>query len=229
MKNKLYIPKDEENNLFWISQSKEGLVISLNDFGYDGLHLTTYFKEKENNIVNFNVHITKEGEINKPIFEINFEFDRKEIELRLSKKIELIIPQLTKIIENCMNKSIEKPKDAFCIECFSQSNFNFKNNLSKRKTAKESLDSIKKLDSKDFDKMKLTYLCGEEKHNIYVDYINDKTYVKMPFGFLEWNDWEYFQKGLMKLFDEHFKEEMNFLESIFNQIKDKLGEIKDEE
>lgn len=228
MKTKLYLPKDEENNLFWISQSKDGIVVSLNDFGYEGLHLTTYFREMENNIVNFNVHLTKEGENNKKIFEIKFEFDKKEIEIRLSKKIELILPQLTNVMQECINRVIQKPKDTFCIECFNKLNFGFKESLSKRESAKEVFSTLSNLKNEDFEKVIINQNCEEEKHNIYVDYPNDKTYVKMPFGFLKWNDWEIFQSKLQKLFDENFKEEMNFLESIFNQIKEKLGEIKNE-
>lgn len=222
--NKVYLPKDEEDNLFWVAQSREGLVVSLSDFGYKNMHLTFFLKEIEKDKMLFNIHITEEGENKRYPFSIRFEFDRKEVESNISKKMQAIVPNLTALVESIRKKTIRKPRGVFCLRCFYWENFNFQN-MSNRQSATRVLKEIKTI-KKDIRNYKLTTSCEKEKHNIYFNLGNDKRYIKMPFGFIAWKDWELFQNGLIKLFETEFKEELSFLELTINKIKNRLGELK---
>jgi len=223
--NKIYLPKDEEHNLFWIAQSRDGLVVSLSDFGYKNMHLTFFLKEIEKDRMIFNIHITKEGENKEYPFSIRFEFDKREVESKISKKMQTLVPNLTVLVESIRKKIIQKPKNAFCLECFYRENFNFQEDMSNRQSATQVLKDIKNIE-KDIGKYKLTTSCEKEKHNIYFNLEDNKMYIKMPFGFLDWKDWELFQKGLIKLFETEFKEELSLLESTINRIKSGLEELK---
>ncbi|MCL5018672.1 MAG: hypothetical protein M1416_02830 [Candidatus Pacearchaeota archaeon] len=223
-KNKLYLPKDEELNLFWIAKSKDGLVISLKDFGYDCMHLTLFFKEIGDDNVLFNIHITEEGKDKK--FEIKFEYNRKEIEEKLNKKIELIKPDLEKLILSLKNKSVERPEKAICLICLAEKNFNFEKKMNKRETATQLWDNLKKMEIVDLQKSKLTYDCDNKEHYQYIDVETGREYLKTSLGFIPYKDLEFFKNEMFKIIKNNFNEEFSFLESLFNQVKEGLEKLK---
>jgi len=228
--NKLYIPKDEiYENFFWIAGTKEGLSISLNDFGYEGLHITIFVKEKENENVKLNFHITKEGNPNKPIFSFFFDYNPKNFEEKLHEKFESLKPQMEEWLNLIKEKAVSKPKNTFCSACFIENNFNFGGRIHKREEAKELWREIKEMEDNDLLQEHITDSnCNKENHRVYFEPETNKNYIKLRDRFVPMEEMDLLNKKFLLILGNVFKDEISLLESIVNKIKEGIKDFKED-
>lgn len=215
-KSKFYFPVDEKYEKFsLIATTQDGLIFSLNDFVYKNAHLTLFVKELEGDNMLLDIHLTQDGKNKSYPFRISFEYNKKELEKRLNKKIEVFKPELERWVLFTKEKTIKKPKDIFCLMCFGEDNLQFIKKLKKRKTAVEFFREIESLKNNSKNYI-IKNNCKKDKHNMYLDSKTDERYIKMPFGFIHEKDWKICQDKFNKIFEETFKEELKFAKSIFN-------------
>jgi CRISPR/Cas system-associated exonuclease Cas4 (RecB family) len=225
-KNKLYFPKDEEfKNMFVIASTKEGLIISLNDFGYNGLHLTIFVKELNSEKSLLNIHLTKEGKNKKYLDQISFEFNNKELEARLIKRLESIKPNLEKWILNLKNNSIEKPQKAFCINCFINEKFDFDDNvIHSREKSSEFWNKMINEGERDLLEYIPKTSCSIKGHQSYFNPETGEDYFKIAGYFIEEERWSILQREFLDIFEDNFKEELEFTRNLFEKLEKKIKE-----
>jgi hypothetical protein len=171
MSKKIYLPFKEEtiipvneDELFSIGFSSEGIVITLNKFGYKDIHITIYIKEIDeiNKTIKINAHLTKENKEEKykeKLLEFERTIDLKKIEKYVKEKEE-------KIAEIYLNhqKSIKQkynPRRIICSRCAGKE---LKLSL---KSKKKALEAYQKIENFEFTNeiIHTCHSCKEEKHN----------------------------------------------------------------
>jgi hypothetical protein len=167
---KLYLPhSDNFHNLtsdsfFPIRFSHNGMSIFLNEFGYEGIHLTLYIKnvDAEKGKFTLNIHLTKEGQTeneNIKLKEYEKDIYPEKIEQFFLEKKE----KISKIYQEHYDslKKMYDPEEIICCQCLG---IDFDLNFKKRKQA---IDSIKKLSTIEMteEQKEQFSACKKNKHN----------------------------------------------------------------
>jgi len=133
--SKIYLPNlpKDEQELFSIINSKEGLVIPLTNFGYPDMHITFFSKEIEPNLILFNVHI-KDELSNELIVNKSIKYHPEELDEWLNKKNNRLREVFFYYFKKWDKKQTDS-KNLVCVNCFIEKNMPALPPINKRKNA----------------------------------------------------------------------------------------------
>lgn len=222
---KIYLPRDENPNLFKIRTSDNAILIFLDYFGYPNLHLTFYIKELPEDERLFDLHLTDE-KTGEKLYQNSIKINIPKTEKKIQEKLFELNDDFIKLIQEHKKKSIDK-KDLVCLNCFVEDQEKFPEKLDNKEYAKEFYSGIfNKTIKFDVEKLKTCVKCNNSKHDIFMDKNLTNMYMKNAMGIFTFKDQVEFSNNLVNLIREKFKDELNKFEKVAEEIKNKLKEYK---
>jgi hypothetical protein len=210
---KIYIPKDEEINLFSIIRSSSGFVIPLVNFNFINHHLTICKKEI-GFLTGINIHITEDNTDNQ-IYNEYFEVNISEMEKVIVSKF----LELSKKIEKDLIKKIEDKTNFRCVDCYFDQKYKTVN-FSKKNQIKKYFNELSEIDEyEQISELKSFNICNNSKHKMILE-INENQYYRTFLGYIiKFDEQDLIFNKFFELFKIEFKEFFEDIERIIEDIK----------
>lgn len=210
---KIYIPKDEEFNLFSIIRSSSGFVIPLVNFNFVNHHLTICKKEI-GFLTGINIHITEDN-TNNQIYNEYFEVNISEMEKVIVSKFQ----NLSKEIEKKLIKKIDEKSNYRCVDCYFDEKYR-NINFSKKNQIKKYFNELSEIDENDqILELKPFKLCDNSKHKMILE-INENQFYRTFLGYIiRFDEQDLIFNKFVELFNIEFKELFKDIERIIEEIR----------